>query len=452
MPFSTTRVWCLAAAMLPAWSCAQSLQETVLKALADYPSIAAARSRTDAAQSDITRAKGAHWPQLSWTGSYNDYRSTALPNRWMQTPVLSLNLWSGRRIQSDVERSESLAMASQKQEDITRDDVALLSSEAYLQWAHHRHMVSLAQENLNTHEKILRDFQTITQVDPGRRVDLNQAQVRYDNARLVLLKSETETAVAAERVARMLMAPPPSEPSGLSFSPPVPYDSLAKAQAELGDQHPVIARMLAQREAALASVRYAQAQYAPTVNLTHAKSTTPGLAEGKYVTQLQVNLPLIDGGTTRGAVGVASGNLQALEFELKETRLILNEQLSTAWASWLTSTNRAEMGLQQAQTAQELVRGYGLQFRVGRRSLLDLLNIQSDLYTYQSNAATALHESRLSQARILASLGQLAQAYTLPPKNTGTLSAAPPAAQISNAPMPPAAATGQTPPNPTQPE
>jgi outer membrane protein TolC len=43
--------------------------------------------------------------------------------------------------------------------------------------------------------------------------------------------------------------------------------------------------------------------------------------------------------------------------------------------------------------------------------LLDLLNIQSDLYTYQSNAATALHESRLSQARILASLGQLANAY-----------------------------------------
>jgi len=452
MHLSHTRVWCLAAAMLPTWSCAQSLQETVLKALADYPSIAAARARTEAAQSDITRAQGAHWPQLSWTGTYNDYRSTALPNRWVQTPVLSLNLWSGRRIQSDVARSESLAMASQKQEDITRDDVALLSSEAYLQWAHHRHMVSLAQENLNTHDKILRDFQTITQVDPGRRMDLNQAQVRYDNARLVLLKSETEMAVAAQRVARMLMAPPPSEPSGLSFFPPVPYASLAEAQAELGDQHPVIARMLAQREAALASVRYAQSQHAPTVNLTHAKSTTAGLAEGQYVTQLQLNLPLVDGGTTRGAVGVARANLQALEFELKETRLILNEQLTTAWASWLTSTSRADMGLQQAQTAQDLVRGYGQQFRVGRRSLLDLLNIQSDLYTYQSNAATALHESRLSQARILASLGQLAQAYALPPKTTGTTSAAPQMALTRTEPVLTAPAHGQTPANPSQPE
>jgi adhesin transport system outer membrane protein len=81
------------------------------------------------------------------------------------------------------------------------------------------------------------------------------------------------------------------------------------------------------------------------------------------------------------------------------------------------------MGQQQARTAQDIARGYGQQFRVGRRALLDLLNIQSDLFTYQSNAATALHESRLSQARILASLGQLANAYAL----TTTASAAQPA-------------------------
>ena len=411
MSLLTPHTWCLAAALLPSWCCAQSLQEAVWMALANYPSIASAKSKTEAARSDITRAKGAHWPQLSWSGTYSDYRNDALGNRWTQTPTLSLNLWSGGRIQSDVERSEALAKASQKQEQITRDDVALLSSEAYLQWAHARQMVSLAQENLNTHDKILQDFQTITQVDPGRRIDLNQAQVRHDNARLVLLKNETERAVAAERLARMLMAPAPAEPSGLDFSPPVPYTSLDQAQAQLGDQHPVIARLLAQREAAAASIRYAQAQNAPTVNLTHAKSTTPGITDGQFVTQLQLNLPLFDGGTARGAVGVATANLQALESDLQETRLILSEELASAWASWLSSSSRATMGMQQALTAQDLARGYVQQFRVGRRSLLDLLNIQSDLYTYQSNAATALHESRISQARILATLGQLAEAY-----------------------------------------
>ena len=187
-------------------------------------------------------------------------------------------------------------------------------------------------------------------------------------------------------------------------------------------------------------MRFAQAQNAPTVNLTHAKSTTPGLADGKFVTQLQLNLPLFDGGTARGAVGVATANLQALESDLKETRLILNEQLATVWASWVSYKSRAELGQQQTRTAQDIARGYGQQFRVGRRSLLDLLNIQSDLYTYQSNTATALLESRLSQLRILANLGQLASTWTLAPGAR----ALPGSVQIDSPTSPPLATLSQT--------
>lgn len=425
---------CLIVALMPIGCWAQSLQEAVAIALTEYPSIASSKYKTEAAQSDVTRAKGGHWPQLSWSGTYSDYQTSSLSNRWVQTPVLNLNLWSGGRIQADVDRAQAQAQASRKQEAITRDDVALLGSEAYLQWAHQQRMVALAEDNLGTHQKILRDFQTITQIDPGRRIDLNQAQVRYDNARLALLKSETDKAVAAERLSRVLMAPVPAQPSGLDFSPPIPYASLTEAQTKLGDQHPVIAKLLAQREAAQANVRFAKAQHAPTVNLTHAKSTTPGLAEGKFVTQVQMNLPLVDGGTARGAVGTATANLQALESDLKETRLLLNEQLAAAWADWLSARHRADMGEQQIRTAKDLAQGYVQQFRVGRRSLLDLLNIQTDLYTYQSNAANAAYESRISQHRILATLGQLATSY---------MAAAP--AEVSapsHAPAPTAASIG----------
>jgi adhesin transport system outer membrane protein len=137
---------------------------------------------------------------------------------------------------------------------------------------------------------------------------------------------------------------------------------------------------------------------------------------------------------------VATANLQALESDLKETRLILNEQLATVWASWVSYKIRAEMGQQQTRTAQDLAQGYGQQFRVGRRSLLDLLNIQSDLYTYQSNTATALLESRLSQIRILANLGQLASTWTLAPGAR----ALPGSVQIDSPTSPPLASLLQT--------
>lgn len=415
MPFWKRHMACLVAAIWPFTCQAQSLQETVLMALTHYPSIASSQYKTQSARADITRARGAHWPQLSWSGTYNDYSSSALPDRWIQTPVLSLNLWSGGRIQSDVERAQAMTQASLQQENLTRDDVALLSTEAYLQWAHQKKMVALAQDNLSAHEKILRDFEAISQVDKGRRIDLSQAQVRYDNARLSLIRSETDMRVASERLARVLMAPLPATPSGMEAVPGIPFATLVQAERQLDDKHPTIARFLAQCEAAQASIRMAQAQSAPTVNLSYSKSAIAGYAQGQFVTQLQLNLPLIDGGTVHGAVGAATANLQALQADLAETRLLLTEQLSASWTSWEHSRQRAELGLLQVRTAQDLAEGYEQQFRAGRRSLLDLLNIQSDLYTYQSNTAIALNESRLSQARILAGLGQLAQAYTETP-------------------------------------
>jgi hypothetical protein len=58
-----------------------------------------------------------------------------------------------------------------------------------------------------------------------------------------------------------------------------------------------------------------------------------------------------------------------------------------------------------------LVIGYDQQFRVGRRSLLDLLTIQDNLFNYQISLTNASFQRRTAKARILAVLNRLSQAY-----------------------------------------
>jgi adhesin transport system outer membrane protein len=147
---------------------------------------------------------------------------------------------------------------------------------------------------------------------------------------------------------------------------------------------------------------------------------TNGVDEGRFVTQLQLNLPLLDGGSAQGAEEAALARAQVIESQLQEARLVLQEQLAIAWSDWQSAITRAELGQQQTLTAQQLATGYAQQFRVGRRALLDLLNIQSDLYTYQSAALTASHEARTAQARVLATLGQLADAFAVSPDTPTT--------------------------------
>lgn len=393
---------------------AQNLHEAVMIALQQYPAILAAQSRSEAADSDIIRAQGAHWPQIAWTGTYNAYNTGNVSNNWIQSPTVSMNIWSGWRIQSDVERSKSLADASRQQQRITRDDVALQCTEGYLNWAHQLEMVRLARNNLAAHQKIFGDINKIIEVDPGRGIDQSQARVRFENAKLVLEQREADLNAAEQRLNRMLLGKMPSMPLGIDFAPGLSPASAQQALTYINETHPVIAQLRAQVLAAEASVRNARAQYSPTVNLTYGKQTYQGTAQGDYVAQLIVSVPLFDGGTAYGATGSAQGNLRAIELSMKETELIIRERVASFWADWISAKNRKVLGLSQAKTAQSLVDGYLLQFQVGRRSLLDLLNVQSDLFTYQSNAENATYEARVARARIMASIGKLAVSYSDP--------------------------------------
>jgi len=415
----------LLALALPAQS--QSLREAVMISLSQYPAILAAQSRAQAAESDITRAQAAHWPQVSWLGTYSDYNAGGVQNTWIQSPTVSLNVWSGWRIQADVERSQAMAESARQEQRITRDDIALQCIEGYLSWAHQLEMLRLANENLAFHRRVLGSTETILQADRGRRVDRNQAMVRFQNAKLIVAQRQGELAQAADRLSRMLLGQMPAAPSGLGDEPGVTPESVHAALAAMDARHPVLAQQQAMVQANEAALRSARAGHSPTVDLTYGKQTYQGSGQGDYVAQLVVSVPIFQGGATVGAVGTAANNLAAAEQNLRETRLLLRERIQSFWSARQSALDRIAASQTQIKTAQAVVVAYRQQFEVGRRSLLDLLNIQSDVFSYQSNRAQAEFDAKVARARLMAATGQLAAAYLNsphPPPVTATAGAA----------------------------
>lgn len=403
----------------------QSLTEAVRIALAQYPTILAAQARLDASKSDIISAKSQHYPQVSWQGTASNYSgfnssggaaaSGFLPdNTWIQSPNITLNIWSGWRIQSEVERSQSISAARGHQQRITRDEVALLAVEGYLIWARNIELVKLARRNVEAYQRILNDVRKITMVDQGRRIDQDQAEVRFENATLSLQRRETDLAISVQRLERMMLGPLPKAPTEFANVAGSLPASPADALKVVDDTHPQIAVQLSEIEAAKANIRFAQSGYSPTANISYGKQTSQGSGQGDFLTQMTVNVPIFSGGQTYGAVGSAKSGLVAVEQGLLETRLKVREQLLSAWPELLSARERKVRGERQIRNGLKLVAGYDQQFRVGRRSLLDLLTVQNDLYSYQSNTIIATFDERIAHARILAAMGRLALAYQAP--------------------------------------
>lgn len=403
---------------------AQTLPQVVERALQAYPSIQSASAKADAARADIDKARSAHQPQIGLTAATNHYASGTIPSSVGRTsllPTAKLNLWSGGKIEAEATRAEALTRAAEHQRDSTLEDVAQQACEAYLNWDKTADLYSLAVRNLNSHQETLEDIQKIAQVDAGRRIDYEQALVRMENAALALQQRKADLAQAMQRLRRFWPDEMDARPVGLDAAVSehgilgqIPL-TLAAAMERVTDDLPSLAQYRAQVQAAEAAVKAAKGQYWPTLDAAMSRQYNPSTLRFETFTQLQMNAPLYTGGATSAVVESAQGQLKAAQFSLDEARLMAREKAALAWQEWASTRSRALVGASQSDVGDKVVEGYRKQFRVARRSLLDLLNIQADSFNYRSAARAAFHDERLARVRLLASTGDLSRRFSAEP-------------------------------------
>jgi adhesin transport system outer membrane protein len=403
---------------------AQSLNDVVRKAIVNYPSVAAAKSKVEVNRADIDRARAAHYPQLTYGYSRNQYATSggiSNVDENTRTPSFKINLWSGGRIEAEAQRAEAQTRSSELLVASTRDEVALLAAEAYINWTKCLALVSLSKSNLASHQETFDDIRKIVLVDSGRRIDLDQAQVRLDNAGLNLLQRQADLSQAEQRMRRVTQSDLPAKSVGvdsLALPPNGKFGNLpatmAQALASVDDTLPVIAQQLELVSAAQASLRAAQGGYWPTVDLSVSRQVNANLFPSREDTlsQIQLNMPLYTGGSTSAQIKAAVHQLEAQQFALDDVRLQAREKAALTWQDWQNAQARAGQAVRQSSMGDSVVDGYRKQFRLGRRQLLDLLNIQAESYSYQSNSAQAVYDEKVARARLLAATGMLAKRFS----------------------------------------
>lgn len=391
---------------------AQSLQEVIQAALSEYPGVKAAQAGVESAQAEIDRAKGAQMPTISLNASSSRFDGAEAQN--LVTPLLVYKTPLGGRVQADILRSEQAAKVAQAKVQVNRDEVALQVSEAWLSVVRGQDMVKLAKSNLAQHLAILGDIRKIVEVDAGRSIDLVQAQVRVESARINLVQRESELAQAQEKLKRFWSQPLSASAFGAYPSLPkatVADESQALAQAQ---GLPAVVQAQAQLQEAQAKVEGARAQYKPTLDFSLGREYT-GVARGNQAKlQAQFSWPLYNGGQTDASVRSAQSQVVAAKDTLSEVELMARERVRLAYTEWTSAKTRADIASQQRVQGEKLVDGYQQQFRMARRSLLDLLNIQGEYASYQQSAAQAQYDVKLAEYRISAALGELSAHFAKP--------------------------------------
>jgi outer membrane protein, adhesin transport system len=372
---------------------ATPVEDVIRVALAEYPTIVAARADTEAARIRIVEARARHLPVLEAAAAA---RVRGQPPSG-PLPRLRFNLYAGGSIEALVERETLTARSLASREAQVREEVAFAAAQAYLRLLRGLRVALARERSVERHRKLADDFAEIARLDPGRRFDLVQAR-----SRLSLATGQLDDAVAEVAAARQ----------GLARFYPYPVDEAAMRVPELPappdapgavDAHPSVRAARSVLDSAEVNARVQRLQRGPRVDFEAIGGREP-------LSRIVLSWPVFDRTLTAAEQSAASA-LVGAEATLRETELEVTEVLRQASVDHVAAMRRLDQARGQAVLGDELVDIYFAQFQVGRRNLLDLLTAFAELATAEVRVASAEVDVALSRFRHAFASGTLAASH-----------------------------------------
>lgn len=323
-------------------------------------------------------------------------------------------LFNGFETSANTERLGYEAEAERLQLLAQAEDLALQVSQAYLDVREAEELRVLSERHVDEHLDVLEDVRGLAQRGYANEADIAQVSARLANAQASLVSAQNNYMDARARFMRLVG----QQPAGLID--PVADESLmprSELQAiEWAKQtHPQLQAAFSDIEAARSEVKASQSGFFPEVSIEGYASTGEDIGgfEGKdedYGVRLVLEYDIFNGG--RDSAREAASNWrynQALSIR-ERTELELVEGTRLSWNAYQALQSQEELIRRSVDASTLAETAYLTQFRLGKRSLLDLLNAKTEVFIARKNYLATQYDEIQARYRVLNATGRLGYA------------------------------------------
>lgn len=402
------------------------MRELVLLVLQNHPELSQAEAESRVALSRVSEARSTGYPQLSFSSSYgqeqqklylskrtNEFKDQAQAQLKLTQPLFDMSLGANLR------RFKAGSLGMDWQLVIVREQLVLKTVELYIEVLRQHQLTELARQNLKLHRNYVSQMKDIALADLGRASDLSVSQ-----ARVALAESTFTNRMARLESARLQwrnhsgMNPPNLSDLG-NFDQlmtdfgnvPLPA-SLEIAITEAINNSPQLQKSLSEVKSSWHSLQLSRSATRPKIN---AEAVTRTGQNYGYVTGRQDNITV--GVNLQWALPANPGfkhsnraareAIIASESAVDTTTYKVRTAVETQWFELLANQASVNIFQSYVDSSVQVVNAYAEQFKIGRRSLLDVLNAENELFTARTNAMTANTDAALSAWRLLSLRGYL---------------------------------------------
>lgn len=394
-------------------------------------------------QSDLEGQKvrrGALLPEVNlsgWTGrewrSNLDHGRSANWNRNGYELSLRQLIFDGFSTINDVRQLGFEKLASYYTLKSTVDALAQEASAAYLDVQRFREQVALAENNYKMHKEIFGQISERSESGVGRGVDQVQAKARLALAQTNVMTANGNLNDVTQRYQRIVGQTPTTT---MAAAPDVTKD-LPNNPTDFNDSiriNPSVLSKQALVQAAEYGKASAKGKFAPTVELrasTGKDINEPDYASDRHAhsssVQVVASINLFRGGADSARVRQTAAQTYAARDVRDYTCRNVQQELSVAWNNVERLRNQMPYLLEHERDISQVRVAYLQQFKIGQRTLLDLLDTETELFDARQALTNGIYDLKIAEYRwlslshkLLASLN-LADPYADQPDESSKL-------------------------------
>ncbi|WP_420788495.1 TolC family outer membrane protein [Vibrio alginolyticus] len=328
--------------------------------------------------------------------------------------TLTQLIWDRSATLNDLDRTAAFSKSVRFQLLADASDKALEVTKVYLDAVKAYEILKLSENNLAVHKDIYDDIKKRVNSGIGSTADLTQVEARLAKAHGNLAAAQNNLYDSHTMFTRLVG----QTPQGLIFPRAdqnfIPY-TVDEAVGLAFELHPVIQVALADVDSAKFQYKQSKGVNYPTISI-EASQTWRDDADGlkgrsdETLAMLRLRYNLFNGGSD-------AANSENFAYQLNKAKDLregayrnVEEGLRLSWSALDLTLQQKEFLSDHVDSASETVIAYEKQYRIGKRTLLDLLNTENELFEARKDYLDSKYAEQYAKYRVMNATGQLLSA------------------------------------------
>jgi outer membrane protein len=401
---------------------AETMSGALAKAYLSNADLKSARAATRAVDENLARATSGFRPTISASADFGvsrqerDVPGLQNSNPRGSTPrgysiTVQQNIWNGNRTANSVRQAESQVLQSREQMRISEQTLLANAAAAYMDVLRDIAILNLRRNNVEVLKYKLTQTRERLKIGEVTRTDLAQSEAALAEANSQVFVAQSNLQASGGNY-RLFIGEPPR-----SLSPAQPLfrlmpKSLEEAIRASQNSHPQIQAALHNVDAAALSVRIAEGQLYPSMNLTGSygqrwENEITGLNTRSASIVASLSFPIYDGGATHAFVRQNKEQLGQAQLQVDLAREQVRAQVVRAWGVWQNVGPLLASAQARVRAEEVALNGVRLQARFSQLTTLDVLNAQQRLVAARSDVIVVQRERVVSSYSLMSAVGDL---------------------------------------------